>query len=49
MSPEPTADELRARLEQSFERWRRRIDEQETKDEPAESPDADDAGEPAAA
>ena len=38
MSPEPTSEELRAGLEQSFERWRRRIDEQ---DEPADKPDED--------
>jgi hypothetical protein len=33
MPTEPTPEELRARLEQSFERWRQRLDEASTSDD----------------
>jgi hypothetical protein len=44
MPTEPTPEELRTRLEQSFERWRRRLDEasapdEQRDDEPDESSD----------
>lgn len=40
MPTEPTPEELRTRLEQSFERWRQRLDEPARTDEqPDDEPD----------
>lgn len=36
MPTEPTPEELRARLEQSFERWRKRLDNPPPADEDAD-------------
>ncbi len=50
MSPEPSPEELRAKLELSFERWRRRLDDPSPEDEPAaEQPAGADEDETAAA